>query len=630
MVENIRETSDQRLRRCGFDAGLIGNKPLAAFFDQLDLSDLDLLTVRDLLRHLPGRGDPGLAVLLGGLTAALSDGSLCLVLDRQRPETIAPVLDAPAIRELLDGFFHRLDRGVYDGLIDRTGCGFSPLVIEETDELPRLYFQRFYHHEKSLKNSLLGFLALPESVRHTDDAIDAVVEELYTPGAVIRSGGAGQPIARDPFQEAAIRAALTRSLLIVSGGPGTGKTSLLGNMLRALVRSGTDPARILLAAPTGRAALRMSEALIASLATVASPAESDRSLAQLRGSTLHKLLIYRNRSNTFLHGRLHPLDADVVAVDEVSMVDVVMMDRLFEAIDPQRTRVILIGDKDQLPSVDAGSVLADLSPAANSSFSDHFVELTTCYRSGGQLLDLARAINAGQPLEPKSVEFDEALQLEAGHWAFVDSGNPEAIHDDLDRWIRYHYIDDRTEHSGSYVQSVARLPQPSLRVAGKDQWQTRVAALFMVAQRCRILSLLRRGPKGTAWLNRYIAATLQPQLDPGGDPGGRLFNGALIMITRNDYERGLFNGDVGIILRHPDGIYIACFKRYDGLAMFPAASLPDWDLAFAMTVHKSQGSEFEDTWLILPDDPGHRLLTREIVYTAATRASRRQSGLMHG
>ena len=95
------------------------------------------------------------------------------------------------------------------------------------------------------------------------------------------------------------------------------------------------------------------------------------------------------------------------------------------------------------------------------------------------------------------------------------------------------------------------------------------------------------------------------------------------MITRNDYERGLFNGDVGVVLLQPDGIYRACFRRHDGLVMFPVASLPDWDLAFAMTVHKSQGSEFQDTWLILPEDPGHRLLTREIVYTAATRASRR-------
>jgi len=95
------------------------------------------------------------------------------------------------------------------------------------------------------------------------------------------------------------------------------------------------------------------------------------------------------------------------------------------------------------------------------------------------------------------------------------------------------------------------------------------------------------------------------------------------MITRNDYERGLFNGDVGVALLPPDGVPQVCFRRYDGLVMFPAASLPDWDLAFAMTVHKSQGSEFHDTWLILPEDPGHRLLTREIVYTAVTRASRR-------
>ena len=147
--------------------------------------------------------------------------------------------------------------------------------------------------------------------------------------------------------------------------------------------------------------------------------------------------------------------------------------------------------------------------------------------------------------------------------------------------------------------------------------------LFTFAYQCRILTVLRRGRTGARWINARIAAGLRQILDPDGNPDDRLFNGALIMITRNDYTRDLFNGDVGLVMPQSDGMYQVYFKRTGGIVSFPASGLSDWDLAFAMTVHKSQGSEFDDTLLVLPEDSNHRLLTREIVYTAATRASRR-------
>ena len=217
-------------------------------------------------------------------------------------------------------------------------------------------------------------------------------------------------------------------MLVVSGGPGTGKTSLLVNMLRAMVKTGTDPSRIVLAAPTGRAAQRMTESLVASLATIVDPDENDRGLGRLSGSTLHKLLVYSSRTGGFLYGSRRPIPADVIAVDEVSMVDVVMMDRLFQAIDPQRTRVILLGDKDQLPSVEAGSVLADMSPDAGSAFAQHFVVLKNVYRSAGKLLDLAQAINAGHPVPLRPMDFDQTLTLNAGGWALC--GNRRCGHDE--------------------------------------------------------------------------------------------------------------------------------------------------------------------------------------------------------
>jgi ATP-dependent exoDNAse (exonuclease V) alpha subunit len=338
----------------------------------------------------------------------------------------------------------------------------------------------------------------------------------------------GRPILRDDRQVEAIRAALSAPLLVVSGGPGTGKTSLLVNMLRALVRTGTEPSRILLAAPTGRAAMRMSEALTDSLRTVLAPDDGDRALGRLQGATLHKLLVYRGRTADFYHNRHRPFEADVIAVDEVSMVDVILMDRFFQAIDPKRTRVILIGDKDH-----------------------------------------------------------------------------------------HHYVARRGKHTESYVGQVRRfnrLEGDSLPGETQDSVR-RMEALFAIAHRCRILSPLRRGQRGTQWLNRLIAAELRPLLDPGIDSESDVFNGALIMITRNDYQRELFNGDVGVVTLHPSGMYQATFRRHDRLVTFPISGLPDWDLAFAMTVHKSQGAEFEDIWLLfarrrsepLAADPGDRL-----------------------
>jgi exodeoxyribonuclease V alpha subunit len=190
--------------------------------------------------------------------------------------------------------------------------------------------------------------------------------------------------------------------------------------------------------------------------------------------------------------------------------------------------------------------------------------------------------------------------------------------------VLHQYVEN-TGSVSSYADLVNQLGEQSDRsetIDAKDRI-TLLNRLFDVAYHCRILTVLRHGRRGARWINDWIAAGLRPLLDPGSNPENRLFNGALIMVTRNDYSRDLYNGDVGVVLRQPDGIYQAIIKRSVGFVTFPASGLTDWDLGFAMTVHKSQGSEFNDTLLFLPEDPEHRLLTREIIYTAATRASQR-------
>jgi exodeoxyribonuclease V alpha subunit len=626
MPDTPKDAQCDRLRRLGIDAGYTPTDGLSILLAELGLSDLDLMTIRDLLHFGPEPVDDSLVGVLGLMFAARGEGSLCLVLDRDHLKQYVPHTTEPAVLKLVSGFMARLDEGRYDTLIDRTGgAAFKPMVLDDTSGRRLLYFQKFHYHERRLKRRLQSFLALPADHNPSDETIQAVIDELYCQGAVIRKGADGTPITRDPFQVDAIRAALASPLLIVSGGPGTGKTSLLVNILRALVRTGTDPSRIMLAAPTGRAAQRMSETLSANLATIAHPDSGDRQLARLRGATLHKLLVYRSRAGGFLFGERRSLPADVIVVDEVSMIDVVMMDRLFQAIEPGRTRVILMGDKDQLPSVEAGSVLADMNPAAGSAFANHFVELRNVYRSAGELLELAQAINTGRPVALEPIGFEQALTAKARRWVFVDAGDGEAMNRDLDRWAMHQYLHRKNEKSDSYLELVQQLGrhQGSSESMSNGKRTDLLNGLFRFAYQCRILTVLRGGRTGAQWANDRIAAILRQFLDPGGNPNDRLFSGALIMITRNDYPRELSNGDIGLVMRQADGIHQVYFKRSSGMVAFPVSGLTEWDLAFATTVHKSQGSEFDDTLLILPEDPTHRLLTREIVYTAATRAAKR-------
>jgi exodeoxyribonuclease V alpha subunit len=191
----------------------------------------------------------------------------------------------------------------------------------------------------------------------------------------------------------------------------------------------------------------------------------------------------------------------------------------------------------------------------------------------------------------------------------------------VDRWTWHHFFLAPDDHLYSYVDGVTQL---AALTEESNAYGDKINQLFGFIHRCRILTVVRHGQTGMRWINNRIANALKSQLDPDAGRQSQLFNGALIMITRNDYDRQLFNGDVGMVLGQPGGGgYRAWFRRVNGVASFPASGLTDWELAFAMTVHKSQGSEFDDTLLILPEDSNHRLLTREILYTAATRAAKR-------
>ena len=592
---------------------------------KLELPFLDLMTARDLLQVSGYEDDASLLAVLLSLFRALEEGSLCLDLHGESLRAgLSAFLGEEKARQLAEVFLSGLLKGRYRGLIAGRPDEYLPLVLSELDGERLLYFHKLYLHEEMLRRRVKALLTEDDRFTIPEQRVDAALEEVFSPALSIRVSRGGPAIVRDELQTRAIRLALRSRFSIVSGGPGTGKTSLMVNMLRCLVRTGVKAERIFLGAPTGRAAQRMTEAVRFSMSTIEEPSPKDLELSGLKGSTLHKMLRYQSRNNDFYYGEANPLPASVIVLDEVSMVDLVMMEKFLRAVDPSRTRLIFLGDKDQLPSVEAGAVFAEMIPDGTRarSFEGRLTVLEKVYRSGAGLLDLAGQVNSGTCPELTPVPFDRALGLEPDRWAFVRSRGREAWREHIRAWAEARYLGTKRGTGKSLLDlagEAGRMNHAGLTdsTGGREL----MGEIFNLIEGSRILSLTRNGIYGSIGINREIARFLAP--DSRAWTGEGFFSGAVIMIRRNDYSRELFNGDVGVVIRGGDGVYRAFFPRNGSYISYSMELLPPWEPAFAMTVHKAQGSEFDDVLLVLPEDQDHRLLTREIVYTGITRAKKR-------
>ena len=506
-----------------------------------------------------------------------------------------------------------------------------PLVLEHG----LLYLRRYREYERRLAQGLRRLAAQPLPTFDAATLAPLFAQLFPLPSATegsprgregARRAGEGTGITDHPTDRQAQAAALAlrRALLLVTGGPGTGKTTTIARLLLLRIAqaqaTGNAVPRIALAAPTGRAAERMAESLRTAVArAIESGIDPTLATALPAGaSTLHRLLGVIPDLPRFRHDADNPLPFDLIVVDEASMVDLPLMCKLVEAV-ADGTQLILLGDADQLPSVEAGDVLAAVLQAAGpgdalqpddaqalqpllgrthadtrgGGLAGHRVHLLRGYRQaqGFALAPLADAVRAG--------DADTALALlRSGDLAGVhfheDSEDPLAVRRDalLAHW-----------------RALADAADP--------------AHALRDAARLRLLSAVRAGPQGARSLN----ARIEQLLADSGAGARRLgaaspwFHGRLLLITENSYRHGLFNGDVGICLRDAQGALVAWFEgEGDGQVRgFHPAALPAHESAFAMTVHKAQGSEFEDVWLQLPTRDV-RVLSRELVYTGITRA----------
>ena len=482
----------------------------------------------------------------------------------------------------------------------------KPLIL---DDAGRLYLHRYWQYEQSVASDIRQRIQQPPFALDAK-TVAAGLKTLF-PGAMKTTD----------WQKVAAFAAMRQRFSVITGGPGTGKTWTVARLLALLLEQpdGKD-LRVRLAAPTGKAAARLQEALSRSLPGLAcSPAVKARLQARDFTTTIHRLLGTIPQSTRFRHDSRNPLPLDMLVVDEASMVSLALMAKLLAALKPD-ARLVLVGDQDQLPPVDAGNVLGDLCRAsAINGFSENFrndfrrcaggtlneithpaagnrvdtvIQLRTNYRSGEMavLHDLSLAVKAGDATRAMAL-----LRSSAGALTWEPLPPAKKLQAGLRDAVLTHY--------GEVLKSAS--PAAALAALGKF----------------RILCAVREGPYGTVALNRLAgeiladAGLIAPdRLESGG------YAGRPLMVTANNYALKLFNGDTGVVWPADGGSSLVHFPdEAGGIRAVARERLPEHETVFALTVHKSQGSEFDHVLLVLPDQASP-VLTRQLFYTGLTRA----------
>jgi exodeoxyribonuclease V alpha subunit len=525
------------------------------------------------------------------LSLAVSEGHVCLRLD--------DLADAARLRE-------RLPASRVAGTPQAPGA--MPLILDGE----RLYLHRYFDFERRLAHRLAqARRPLPTPIA---PHARALLRELFP------RGGAPADSAVD-WQQVASALALRGALTVVSGAPGTGKTSTVARLLGCLLAQRAD-SRIALAAPTGKAAARLAQA-VREQAVRLPPAL--RARLPKEATTVHRLLGSLGGSR-FRHHAGQLLPVDVLVVDEASMLSLPLAAQLLEAVPPQ-ARIVLLGDKDQLAAVEPGAVFAELcadpslsgpclreiaalcgvapaalappAPLRATGLADHVVWLRHPYRFGpdSALGRLAQAVNAGQASAARAL-LHEAAHAASGALCWLPQAQ-DALTDDA-----------RQRLLAGYAPFLAALRRDPADVAA-------VTAAF---DAFRVLAALREGERGVAALNALVARQVRQAVQ--APPQAAWYAGRAVLVTRNDAATRLFNGDVGIALPGVGGALQVFFQDETGFRALPPARLPPHQDAFALTVHRAQGSELDETLLVLPAAPGP-VLSRELLYTGLTRARRR-------
>ncbi|MGF1719882.1 exodeoxyribonuclease V subunit alpha [Vibrio kyushuensis] len=535
------------------------------------------------------------------------------------------------LSELLDRLFQRSYHYLFNALKGETYTNFNQVQRQ----------QLVCDHLDVVDSSALDWNAIDEQILAARKSEDLSVLDALIPLAVCVN-----------WQKVAAAVALTRRFAVISGGPGTGKTTTVTKLLAALITQAEQAGRvptICLVAPTGKAAARLTESIGQAISELAVSPDLKAQIPT-QASTIHRLLGALPNSAEFRHNKLNPLHLDILVIDEASMVDLPMMYKVVDAL-PDHARLILLGDKDQLASVEAGSVLGDICSFQKIGYSKAQTKLLqdlTQYQNlsdgGTEVVEEkgvsnesnanSHAIGDSLCMLQKSFRFDARSGIGQLSKA-INSGQSKRV--DVVLSQGFSDIQVQSLSSDSYNQMLKTLvdeyglylkqihaSRTDVIASLEEQLKRAQLALKQFSQ-CRLLCAIREGDFGVSGLNQRIerALTTQRLIRPQDE---LWYHGRPVMVTQNDHGLGLYNGDIGICMydySDEERRLKVFFELPDGSVKSVLPSrVPSHDTAYAMTIHKSQGSEFALTLMVLPPD-FTPLLTRELIYTGITRAKKR-------
>ncbi|MBF0376364.1 MAG: exodeoxyribonuclease V subunit alpha [Desulfamplus sp.] len=553
---------------------------------------------------------------------------------------------------------------------------FVPMILDKSG---RLYLQRYWYYEDMLARKIKDKIAIalePSYKPYNDPFISFLLDTLFPSNfssdllpkeSLSKNNIKTETLSCQSeldWQKAAAAASLINYFTVISGGPGTGKTTTIAKILIALCILEAKNGQKLSAAvtaPTGKAAARLMESInnavekvvpILETFSFALEKKSDLFIEELsptlekianlpktavnnlmakdlgglnnllketiptEAHTIHRLLGYKHGSTFFRHNKDNPLPYDLVIVDESSMADLPLMSKLFDALSP-KSRIILLGDNNQLSSVESGAVLGDICSGPDG-FTKEFADKIKSMGSGFESILSSSIPNTSLPLIAnsivmlkKSFRFDEKSGIGALS-SLVNGGKSkqaiELLVDGQYRDVRFIDLSVEQNNINSLIEYIAvEEYRKSLKASNPQE-------AFDLLTQFRILTPIRKGQGGLEEINRYIDNKLAGRY-------GTLYNGLPVIVKRNDYGLNLYNGDIGIFLKEKDGGLKVFFQGQSGFRKFMPGRLPEHEIAYTLTVHKSQGSEFDRVLLVIPDSKSP-VLTREMLYTGITRAKK--------
>ena len=489
----------------------------------------------------------------------------------------------------------------------------QPLILDGE----RLYLHKYWRYERQVRDALLRRAQLPAGAVSTNQR--RLLQALFSN----QVSDQAEPAEPD-WQAIAVAVALQRSLAVITGGPGTGKTTTVTKLLAVLTaldesEAGQTPLKVIkLVAPTGKAAARLTESIRAAKQKLGLTPEQAARIPD-QAATLHRLLGPLPNGAQFRHHRDNPLHLDVLVLDEASMVDLPMMAKLLDAL-PPHARLILLGDPEQLASVEAGSVLADIVNESRELGYSEALRASICELTG--IEPGAMEVVWGELTATASPLRDSLCRLRKSHRFQQGIGRVAQAINRQD-WNAFTEAVEAAEEvvcnplKAGQIQQLVRLAadsyKPYRQLVREGATPDEILRAF---EQCRVLAAVREGVQGVTALNKAIEASLF------GHPG-QWYSGRPVLVTRNDYNLNLYNGDIGITLECPERKQLRVyFVQPDGVRDFAISRLPEHETVFAMTIHKSQGSEFGHSILVLPEQDSE-LLTKELLYTGVTRAKER-------